>query len=173
MEKRKCIFLDRDGVLNKDYVDYAYTLDKFEVLAGVPEAITKLKEAGFVIVIITNQSGIAKGIYKKEDVYICYNELQRVCDNQIDDMFYAPYHESVTASLTRKPNTLMFEKAISKYNVDIEQSWMIGDKERDLTPAKKIGIPRLIQVDNQPVEGSVYTDYAKNLLDAVDNIILK
>ncbi|MEH0157748.1 HAD-IIIA family hydrolase [Limibacter armeniacum] len=170
--KNKCIFLDRDGVLNKDYVDYAYTLDKFEVLPNVPEAINMLKEAGYVIVIITNQSGIAKGIYKKEDVYICHEELQRVCNNQIDDMFYAPYHESVTASLTRKPNTLMFEKAIAKYNIDIEQSWMVGDKERDLIPAKNIGISKRIQVDNDPVEGSVYTHFAKDLMDAV-NIILK
>lgn len=170
--KNKCIFLDRDGVLNKDYVDYAYTLDKFEILPGVPEALAKLKKAGFKIVIVTNQSGIIKGVYKKEDVYVCHYALQQACDNAIDEMFYAPYHPNWTESLTRKPDTLMFERAIAKYNVDLSKSWMIGDKERDLIPGKKVGIKHLVQVDNEPIAESVCTHYGKDLLEVVDKYIL-
>ncbi|MBB6461497.1 D-glycero-alpha-D-manno-heptose-1,7-bisphosphate 7-phosphatase [Flammeovirga kamogawensis] len=172
MEKNKCVFLDRDGVLNKDYVDYAYTLEKFEVLPGVSEALQKLKDAGFKLVILTNQSGIVKGIYKKEDVFICHDALQKECNNAIDDMFYAPLHEKWSNSLSRKPGTLMFERAIYKYNADMENTWMIGDKERDLIPAEKVGIKYRIQVDNPLVENTVATHHAKNLIDAVDRIIL-
>ncbi|PWJ40840.1 D-glycero-alpha-D-manno-heptose-1,7-bisphosphate 7-phosphatase [Sediminitomix flava] len=170
--KTKCVFLDRDGVLNKDYVDYAYTLDKFEILPGVPEALQKLKDAGFKLVILTNQSGIVKGVYEKKDVMICHNALQEACDNAIDYMYYAPLHEKWSNSLSRKPGTLMFERALYKFDADLENTWMIGDKERDLVPALEVGIPHRIQVDNEPVEGSCSTHYAKDLLDAVDNIIL-
>lgn len=168
----KCIFLDRDGVLNKDYVDYAYTKEKFQVLEGVPEAISKLKSAGYKIIIITNQSGIAKGIYKVENVMMCHEILQEACGHQIDDIFYARYHESVTASLTRKPDSLMFEKAIYKWDIDINESWMIGDKERDLIPANKVGITKCIQVDNSLIESSVANKWASNLLEAVTKYIL-
>lgn len=171
--KNKAILLDRDGVLNKDYVDYAYTLEKFQILPGVPEALRLLKEAGYVIVIVTNQSGIAKGIYTKADMDTCHAELQRVCNNAIDHIYFAPYHESVTASLTRKPDSLMFEKAIAKFNIDLEASWMIGDKERDLVPALKVGFVNRMQVDNPVKEGSCATHYAKDLLTGVQKHILK
>ncbi|MCP4520800.1 MAG: HAD family hydrolase [Cytophagales bacterium] len=140
MKKNKCIFLDRDGVINKDYVDYVYTIEKFEFLEGVQEALQKFKEAGYLLIVITNQSGIVKGIYKEEDVLNVHNHIQSHTNNALDDIYYAPYHEKWTNSLTRKPNSLMLEKAIAKYNIDPAQSWMIGDKPRDLYPAVKLGM---------------------------------
>lgn len=167
---QKCIFLDRDGVINKDRVNYAYTLDTFHILDGVVEALQKLKEAGYVLVIITNQSGIAKGIYNKEDVFKCHKHLQEQCGNIIDDLYYAPYHPTVTESLTRKPDSLMLEKAIAKYNVDVTQSWMLGDKERDLVPAEKLGIPTILT--NPPYEMDAGDYKASSLLEAVEKVIL-
>lgn len=111
----KCVFLDRDGVLNKDFVDYAYTPDRFIILPGVPEAITRLKEAGYLIVVITNQSGIARGIYTRKQMHECHDYLQQAVDHQIDRIYYAPGHPSVSESLSRKPNTLLFEKAIARF----------------------------------------------------------
>ena len=166
----KCIFLDRDGVINKDRVNYAYTLDTFVILDGVIEALQKLKEAGYLLVIITNQSGIAKGIYTKEDVFKCHDYLQKECNNAIDDLYYAPYHPTITESLTRKPDSLMLERAIAKYKVDISQSWMLGDKERDLVPAKKLGL-RTILIDS-PKPSSMADAEADSLLDAVKKVIL-
>ncbi len=163
----KCVFLDRDGVLNRDYVDYVYSIDKLEILPGVGEAISSLKRAGYMIIVITNQSGIAKGIYTVEDMQTVHDAMQEAFDNQIDDFYYAPWHPSVSESLTRKPDSLMFEKAIAKYKIDTKLSWMVGDKERDLIPAKKLGI-KTIQVEN---DDSRMADYrVKSLPDALEVI---
>lgn len=163
----KCVFLDRDGVLNRDYVDYVYSLDKLEILPGVGEAISSLKRAGYMIIVITNQSGIAKGIYTAADMQTVHDAMQEAFDHQIDDFYYAPWHPSVSESLTRKPDSLMFEKAIAKYKIDTKLSWMVGDKERDLIPAKKLGI-KTIQVDN---DDSRMADYrVKSLPDALEVI---
>jgi len=142
----KCIFLDRDGVLNKDFVDYAYTLEKFIILDGVGEALRKLKENDYKLVVITNQSGIAKGIYTRNDMQRCHDYLQEQTGHLIDQFYFSPYHPNFSESLTRKPGSLMFEKAIAKFDVDVSKSWMIGDKKRDLIPAIKMNL-KTIQVD--------------------------
>ncbi|MFY0600216.1 MAG: HAD-IIIA family hydrolase [Cyclobacteriaceae bacterium] len=142
----KCVFLDRDGVLNKDFVDYAYTLDRFIILDGVREAVTMLKEAGYLLVIVTNQSGIVKGVYTREQMHECHAYMQKELNNQIDKIYYSPWHQTHSESLARKPGTLMFEKAIAKFDIDVSKSWMIGDKERDLIPAIKMKL-KTIQVD--------------------------
>ncbi|MDX1629110.1 MAG: HAD family hydrolase [Fulvivirga sp.] len=163
----KCVFLDRDGVLNRDYVDYVYTLDKLEILPGTFEAISALKKAGYLVIVVTNQSGIAKGIYSREDMHTIHQEMQKVYHNMIDHFYYAPWHPLKTESLTRKPDSLMFEKAIAKFNIDPKLSWMVGDKERDLIPAKKLGI-KTIQVDN---DDSKMADYkVASLADAMEVI---
>lgn len=142
----KCVFLDRDGVINKDFVDYAYSLDRFIILDGVREAVRLLKEAGYLLVIVTNQSGIIKGVYSREQMNECHEFMQNELNHSIDKIYYSPWHQTHSQSLSRKPGTLMFEKAVSKFNIDISQSWMIGDKKRDLIPAIKMKL-RTIQVD--------------------------
>lgn len=164
----KCVFLDRDGVINKDYVDYAYSLDRFIILPGVVEAISKLKEAGYLLVVVTNQSGIAKGIYTREQMKECHAYLQRVVNNQIDKIYYAPGHPSRSESLSRKPGSLMFERAIAKFNIDVNQSWMVGDKKRDLIPAIKMGL-KTIQVDGNDDGIADYIE--RDLLAAAQRII--
>lgn len=151
LSKKKCVFLDRDGVLNKDFVDYAYSLDKFHIIEGVAEALKILKQKGYLLIVITNQSGIAKGIYTREDMQICHDYLQKETGYLIDHIYYSPHHPNFSESLTRKPGSLMFEKAIAKYDVDISQSWMVGDKLRDIQPAIKMGL-KTIQVDGHDDE---------------------
>jgi len=140
----KCIFLDRDGVLNRDRVDYAYDLSHFEMLPGVSEALALLKKARYLLVVVTNQSGIAKGIYTREDMAACHHYMHGHTAHMIDAVYYAPHHPVKTESLTRKPDSLMFEKAIARFNIDPAQSWMVGDKERDITPAYRLGIPGVL-----------------------------
>lgn len=140
----KAIFLDRDGVLNQDRVNYAYRLEDFKILPKVPETLQMLKNAGYALIIVTNQSGIAKGIYTKKEVLACYQYLQKQCNNLIDGHYYAPYHPNFTESLTRKPDSLMFEKAIAKWKIDVKTSWMIGDKERDILAGLKAGIEGIL-----------------------------
>ncbi len=165
----KCVFLDRDGVINKDYVDYAYSLPKFEILPGVPEGLQKLKEAGFVLIIITNQSGIVKGIYDHKDVFVCHEHIQKCTNNAIDDMYYSPWHQDWTNSLSRKPGSIMFERAIGRYNIDVNQSWMVGDKQRDLIPARKLSLKTILVGNaNEPKEDDLQVD---SLLEAANIIV--
>ncbi|WP_017732679.1 D-glycero-alpha-D-manno-heptose-1,7-bisphosphate 7-phosphatase [Nafulsella turpanensis] len=142
----KCVFLDRDGVLNKDYVDYVFSAEKLEILPGVTESMRKLKEAGYLLIVITNQSGIGKGIYRREQMHETHRLIQEASGNLISHFYYAPGHPSISETLSRKPGTLMFEKAIARFDINPASSWMIGDKDRDLVPAKKLGI-KTIQVD--------------------------
>lgn len=164
----KCIFLDRDGVINKDFVDYAYTLDRFIILDGVREAVTMIKKAGYLAIVITNQSGIAKGVYNRSQMQECHDYMQQELNHQIDRIYYAPWHPDFSESLSRKPGTLMFERAIARYDIDIDQSWMIGDKKRDLIPAIKMGL-KTIQVDGHDDEMADFVE--PNLLAAVERIL--
>lgn len=166
----KCVFLDRDGVINKDYVDYAYSLDRFTILKGVPEAVTLLKEAGYVLVVVTNQSGIAKGVYTRAQMQECHDYMQAELNHQIDKIYYAPGHETYSESLMRKPNTLMFERAVAKFNIDLLQSWMVGDKKRDLIPAIKMGL-KTIQVDGHDDQMADFVE--PDLLAAARRILME
>lgn len=164
----KCIFLDRDGVINKDYVDYVFSAEKLEILPGVAETLNALKKAGYLIVVITNQSGISKGIYTREQMHETHRLVQQACGHCIEHFYFAPGHPSFSESLSRKPGSLLFEKAMAKFNIDPAQSWMIGDKDRDLVPAKKLGI-KTIQVENND---SPTADYKVRHLPAALPVIL-
>ncbi|HEY8400088.1 MAG TPA: HAD family hydrolase [Cytophagaceae bacterium] len=164
----KCVFLDRDGVINVDKVDYTYKLEDFRIIDGVLEGLKVLKDHGYLLVVITNQSGIAKGIYGHEDVKICHDYLQQQCNNAIDAFYYSPYHPTSSESLTRKPDSLMFEKAIAKFDIDITQSWMVGDKARDLIPAEKLGIKTVLVGEEDDCPANLK---CKNLLEAAKCIV--
>ncbi|HCZ34357.1 MAG TPA: D,D-heptose 1,7-bisphosphate phosphatase [Cytophagales bacterium] len=167
----KCVFLDRDGVLNKDNPLYTYRVEAFEILPGVIEATRLLKAAGFRLIVVTNQSGITKGIYTQEQMDACHQYFQQMSGNSIDHFYFSPYHASVTESLSRKPGTLMFEKAIARFSIDIAASWMVGDRGRDIIPARKLGI-KTIQIGDE-VEPENKADYqVVSLLEAA-HIILK
>lgn len=165
----KCIFLDRDGVINRDRVDYAYDLSHFEMLPGVSKALARLKKVGYLLVVVTNQSGIAKGIYARADMEACHRYMHEHTDHVIDAVYYAPYHPVRTASLTRKPDSLMFEKAIARFDIDPAQSWMVGDKERDIIPAHKFGIPGILISPERPETKARFI--VQDLPEATDRIL--
>lgn len=165
----KCVFLDRDGVLNREIGEYAYRLDHFIVEDGVPEALRRLKADGYLLIVITNQAGISKGLYTEKDVMTCYNHLQERCDFLLNDIYFCPYHPAITNSLCRKPDSLMFERAIHKYNIDTAYSWMVGDSERDILPAKKLGMTT-IQV-GRDLQHSLASFTARGLKEAAEIIL--
>jgi D-glycero-D-manno-heptose 1,7-bisphosphate phosphatase len=167
---QKCVFLDRDGVLNEDDVNYTYRLTRFRILPGVPEALYRLKVAGFRLVVVTNQSGIAQGMYSQRQMEICHIYLQDYCAHVIDHIYFSPYHQSVTASLSRKPGTLMFEKAIAKFDIDVTRSWMVGDRGRDIIPARTLGI-KTIQIGDE-IETENKADYQVTNLEEAAQIVL-
>ncbi|MBD2754924.1 D-glycero-alpha-D-manno-heptose-1,7-bisphosphate 7-phosphatase [Spirosoma validum] len=162
----KCIFLDRDGVLNEDRTDYVYRVEDFIIPDGVPEALRSLKDAGYLLIVITNQAGIAKGLYTREDVMTCYNYLQERCDQVIDDIYYCPHHPNYDSeSLTRKPGSLLLEKAIAKYNIEPDESWMIGDALRDMQAGRRVGV-RTVRIAHESQSSSECDGCAPNLLEA-------
>ena len=143
----KAIFLDRDGVINHDPGDYTRNIDEFTILPAVIESLKILKERGFVFILITNQGGIAKGIYGHDEVAEIHDYLREVCesnDTPILDIYYSPHHEVTGRSLSRKPSSLMVERACARYNIDPKKSWMVGDKQRDLDCAAAVGVPGVL-----------------------------
>ena len=169
----KCIFLDRDGVLNRERGTYAYRLEDFEVLEGVTEALTQFKEAGYLLVVVTNQSGISKGLFTREDVKKCHEKLQKHCGNLLDDLFMAPYHPSISTSLSRKPDSWMLEKAVGKYQIDLANSWLVGDSPTDIEAAKKIQV-KTVQIKSTFAHKPLtdLADYTANDLYEAAQIIL-
>ena len=160
-----CVFLDRDGVINKDNPNYTFRVEVFEILPGVIDALRQLKSKGYFLIVVTNQSGIAQGIYSQQQMEECHRYFQQQSGNLIDHFYFSPDHPSVSASLSRKPGTLMFEKAIAKFNIDIKKSWMVGDRGRDIIPARTMGI-RTIQIGDEIDENEKADHQVGNLLDA-------
>ncbi|WP_371863497.1 D-glycero-alpha-D-manno-heptose-1,7-bisphosphate 7-phosphatase [Adhaeribacter aerolatus] len=161
----KCVFLDRDGVLNEERGDYTYRTENFKIIPGVPEALQLLKQAGYLLIVVTNQGGIAKGLYAKTNMLACHQKLQEACNEVIDAIYYAPAHPSVSASLARKPDSLMLEKAIARFKIDSTQSWLVGDQHRDILAAQKVGV-KTIWIKNELVESTPDICFAPNLLAA-------
>ena len=129
-----------------------------------------LTDAGYGIIVVTNQAGSAKGLYKREDMNRLHHRFQEKCDGLILHFYYSPWHPSVTESLTRKPGTLMIEKAMAKFSIDPSVSWMVGDRDRDLLPAKKLGF-NTIQVKRD--DSRTADAYASDLPAAVEVILGK
>lgn len=139
----KVLFLDRDGVINHDPGDYTFSLEEFIILPTVLDAFKLAQDKGYKIIIITNQGGIAKGLYKEEEVYKMHDHLKKECakiDVTITDIFFSPYHSDLSNSLSRKPGSLMIERAIHRHNVDTARSIMIGDRDRDIECAAAVGV---------------------------------
>jgi len=170
MKKNRAVFLDRDGVLNEDNPQYTYRVENFKILPGVPDALDLLHAAGYKLIVVTNQSGIAQGIYTQEDMEKCHRHLQVACSHVIDHFYFSPYHPSVTNSLGRKPGTLLFEKAIERYNIDVRKSWMVGDRGRDIIPARFLGI-RTIQIGDEIEKENRADEEVTSLLDAARLIL--
>ena len=143
----KTIFLDRDGVVNKE-VRYLYKLSDFEFIDGIFDACLYFQKLGYEIIIISNQSGIARGYYNEND-YRKLTEwmLGQFNDNGINilDTFYCP-HDPASLCECRKPKPGMFIEAKDKYNISMKDSWMIGDSESDIKAANAAGISKTILV---------------------------
>lgn len=180
----KAVFLDRDGVINKDF-GYVCKIENFHFYENVFEALKKLQKAGYKLIIITNQSGIGRGYYTEEDFLklteYMLNEFSKDGIN-IDKVYYCPHHpdsEDPKYALycdCRKPNTKMIKDAVKEFNIDKTKSFLIGDKETDIEAGLKEGLTTILVETGQ---GQNFKDntkahhIAKDILDAVDRYILK
>ena len=169
----KAVFLDRDGVLNEDNPNYVWRVEDFIILPHVIEGLIALKNAGYKLIVVTNQSGIAKGLYTEQNVLACWEYLQDACGGILDEHYFAPYHPQYdSASLTRKPDSLMIEKGIAKYKLQREFCWLVGDSERDIIAAHKQQI-KTIKVKTGKNETTVSETelWASDLCEAVQIIL--
>ncbi|QMU30344.1 D-glycero-alpha-D-manno-heptose-1,7-bisphosphate 7-phosphatase [Adhaeribacter radiodurans] len=168
MTKQKCIFLDRDGVLNVERGDYTYLPEDFILENKVPEALALLKQRGFLLIVITNQGGLAKGLFSRAQMEACHQKLLQNCNYAIDAIYYAPAHPAISASLARKPDSLMLEKAIAKFNISPAESWFVGDQLRDMQAAEKVGVNGILVGPHSP---ATYIRQQHNLWEATRFII--
>ncbi|MCH1575016.1 MAG: HAD family hydrolase [Flavobacteriales bacterium] len=143
------ILLDRDGVINHDPGDYTKSLAEFRILPTALEAMKAWYSAGFKLIIITNQGGIAKGKYTHEAVAEIHAYLRTEAQSKgapISDIFYSPHHPDYGQSLSRKPGSLMVERALARHKLDPKRCWMVGDKARDIDCALGAGVPNGILI---------------------------
>mgnify|MGYP002635822524 CR=1 FL=1 len=154
----KAVFLDRDGVINHDPGDYTKSLEEFTILPTVLEAIREINQRGFLVIVITNQGGIAKGLYTLEDVAAIHQYLRDECRKNgsvITDVYFSPHHDDFGKSLTRKPGSLLIERALYKYDIDPSKSYMIGDKQRDVDCGEAAGVKGILIDTNAPLRGVI------------------
>ena len=144
----KVVFLDRDGTLNEE-VNYLHKPEDMKLLPGVPQALKKLKDAGYKLIVVTNQAGVARGYYTEEDVKILHQYMNQLLEKEgaeIDAFYYCPHHpvHGIGAYKKvcncRKPGTGMFEMAEKDFPVDRAASYMIGDKRIDAQAGKNFGV---------------------------------
>jgi D-glycero-D-manno-heptose 1,7-bisphosphate phosphatase len=151
----KAVFLDRDGVINDNEVPYYITRpEEFVLNRGIIEALKSLLDNDFQLIIISNQSGISKKIYSKEDCDRVHEKLIDLMSGYgiaFEEIYYCPHHPEFENCLCRKPQPLMFEKAIARFDIDPEKSWMIGDSEKDIIGAKNAGLKSILISSNEDI----------------------
>jgi len=164
----KVIFLDRDGVINEE-VGYLHKIKDFKFINGVMDSCNYFLSLGYQIIVVTNQSGIGRGLYKEEDFHIV-NEW--MLDNfrqegiRILDVFFCPHGPDDNCHC-RKPKPGLFINAKEKYDIDMKKSWMIGDKEADIEAANNAGISQTILVRS----GHTINEEKTNASSTVDSIL--
>ncbi len=179
--KTKAIFLDRDGVINKE-VSYLSNPNEFILLEGTIEALNILKKKGFLLIIITNQAGIARGYFTEETLNDIHKKMVQILKKNgisIDDIFYCPHHPKFSGSCEcRKPNPGMILKAKIRYNINLENSYMIGDTLNDIKTGKNAGCKTILVLTGYGLLerekiNDIKPDYIyKNLLEFAEKIKL-
>ena len=146
------VFIDRDGTMNIDY-GYVGTIDRFELFEHTIAGLKLLNSKGFRIIVVTNQSGVARGYFTEDDVNKVNGYMVDMLNDQgikIDDVLYCPHHEKGTVKeytmkcSCRKPEPGLFNIAVEKYNIDKKKSFMIGDKLSDIHWGRKAGLTSIL-----------------------------
>ena len=187
MKTRPAVFLDRDGTLNVD-VHYLSAPSKLELLPGASRALRRLAQAGFVIVVVTNQSGVARGKLDEATLASIHVELAAQLAEQgagFDAVYYCPHHPSEgqppyrAACDCRKPLPGLLTRAARELSLDLSRSWVIGDSLRDLEAGAALGVPGILvgtgkgQTERQHLArvGPPAAQYAENVCEAAEAIL--
>lgn len=183
-KKQKAIFIDKDGTLivNKPY---NVSPDAIELVDGVGKGLKILQDAGYKIIVISNQSGIARGYFKEEDLEPMYEELSKRLKEYgviLDGFFYCPHHPEGTVKkyttdcFCRKPKSGMLKKAALIHKVDIKNSWMIGDILHDIEAGNRAGAKTILFDSGYETEWKLgehrYPDFIVHEFSDVVDIVL-
>ena len=172
------VFLDRDGTLNYD-PGYLRVAAELKLLAGVGPSLARLKRAGARLVVVTNQSGVGRGIITLKDLEAIHARLQGLLEQEdaaLDAIYFCPHHPD-NGCRCRKPNVGMVERAVSELQLDLRRSYLIGDHARDIQLAKRVGAKAILLtaslVDTEvlerlKVEHAMPDAMAKSMTEAVD-----
>ena len=172
----KAVFLDRDGVINIEK-DYLYKIEDFEFIDGLFDSLKYLQNLDYKLFIITNQSGISRNYYTKED----FNKLTLWMLNEfekngikISQVEFCPHGPNDMCSC-RKPKTGMIENILDNFSIDLENSWLIGDKTSDILCAKNANIKNTIQVKSGHKfdKDKSQADFICNSIENINDIITK
>jgi len=176
------VFLDRDGTLNQDS-GYVRTPETFFVFPDSGAALAQLNQAGLLVMVVTNQSGIARGYLSHQDLKLIHDKLRMEIQRHgawIDDIFVCPHHPD-EGCLCRKPGTGLLEEASHRYDVDLNRSYFVGDKVLDVQVANRVGAkgvlvlsgPQSQEAVKAHTSGKVHADFVANgIQEAVSWILL-
>ena len=157
MNKIKTVFVDRDGVINQERSDYVKSISELEIYPNVAKNIKLLKDAGFLVIVITNQSAVNRGIITHEIVSQIHDSIQdhlKKYGTFLDGFYYCPHTPNENCNC-RKPKSGLLEKAILELNIDLNSSWMIGDSDSDIEAADSIGCKAIKINDNFSLDNAV------------------
>ena len=187
--KKKAVFLDRDGTINVE-VGYLSDPEELELIPGAARAVARLNDAGFVVVVVTNQAGVARGYFTEEDVVAVNRRLVEVLQPEgarIDGIYYCPHHPEFGDETyrkdceCRKPNTGMVRQAVDNFNIEVSRSYVVGDHVGDVLLGVNAGA-RSIHVltghgadeRQKLIERGINTVHlAQDLADAVEHILAR
>jgi D,D-heptose 1,7-bisphosphate phosphatase len=186
----KAVFLDRDGVLNWD-TDLIHRVEDFHLYSYTPEAIKKLEQAGFLRLVVTNQSAIARGLltedYLTKVIHKKMHDALEAAGTSVNGIYYCPHHPTgnfpnaqpnyICDCDCRKPNTGLLKQALSAFpKINLSQSWLIGDSKRDIEAGQKMGLKTIGVLTGHGKKNfpeHIQPDYiATNLLEAVGIILM-
>jgi D-glycero-D-manno-heptose 1,7-bisphosphate phosphatase len=177
---KPAVFLDRDGVLNKDF-GYVYRPEDLVILPGVAESLNKLKAKGFLLIVITNQSGVARGTFDLGAVShfnsLLEKEIKSLGGPTIDGFYVCPHHPDGTVEVykkncdCRKPEPGLILQAAKDHCIDLNKSWMIGDKDSDALCAKNAGVCGILVESGKYSHVVKDTLTASNIKDAIRHIV--
>ena len=176
---KKAIFLDRDGVINKE-VDHLSDPKDFEFIDGSIEALKLLKQKNFLLIVITNQAGIARGFFTEETLKKIHDKMIKILKQnnlRLDDIYYCPHHPEFTGPCDcRKPKPGMILKAKIKHNIDLTNSFMVGDTLNDIQTGRAVDCKTVLLLTGYGTEeqkkiGTIVPDMIfKNLKEFAINI---
>jgi D-glycero-D-manno-heptose 1,7-bisphosphate phosphatase len=172
--KQKAAFVDRDGTLIEE-VNFLSRTEDLRFFSFTGEAVRLLKEDGFLVIVVTNQSGIGRGIFTEAAMHEIHEAIQNELAEKIDAFYFCP-HLPFEACDCRKPRTAMIERAAADFEIDLENSWLIGDKAIDVETGQNAKLKTALVMTGygrQAIEQlEIPADLtAKNLLEAVKEIL--